>query len=288
MSARAWLIGFLSCVIAAGLVSAALALPAGTEDDSSGVVSATVHWDGARAESAVSGARLSITRGGAVAFDEAIPAVLCNGCRLATVPAGEPPHGDVAVHDLDGDGEPEVLVEGFSGGADNPHARIGIFDYRPATGGYGELDGSYPEDALQFRDLDRDGNPEIETRDARFTGLFGPARFTWRPPVVQRYVHRDGVGILVDVTRRFPAVIRADARATQGQLNDFAHQVEDLGDIVRPVLAAHVADEYLLGRGAVAIRQLDALIASGAVGSPKVAAAYRARLLKLLRRFGYR
>jgi hypothetical protein len=50
---------------------------------------------------------------------------------------------------------------------------------------------------------------------------------------------------------------------------------------------ASVADEYVLGRGALAIKRLDRLIAQGRLGPPRSAATFRKRLSRALRRNGY-
>src|SRR3954449_10520772 len=82
-------------------IVAALALAAGPPVDetvTSGAVSARLHGD-----------TLTITRAGTVAFDRAIPDVVCDGCVLQG-------SDDVQLRDLDGDGEPEAIVTAFTGG----------------------------------------------------------------------------------------------------------------------------------------------------------------------------
>ena len=49
-----------------------------------------------------------------------------------------------------------------------------------------------------------------------------------------------------------------------------------------------MADEYLLGRGAVGLREFDRQSARGVLGSPRRARAFRTRLLARLRDYDYR
>jgi hypothetical protein len=67
-------------------------------------------------------AALKIWRGGIVGFDRAIPEVCGGGCK----PTGE---GDLQIADLDGDGEAEVLVTGFTGGQ-HCCTIMGVYGYR--------------------------------------------------------------------------------------------------------------------------------------------------------------
>src|SRR4051812_14102503 len=80
-----------------------------SESVTSGDVTATLTWM-VGADAGVSGARLAITRAGVVAFDDAIPHVVCDGCTLPSRPAE-----DVQLVDLDGLGEPEAIVTAVHG-----------------------------------------------------------------------------------------------------------------------------------------------------------------------------
>jgi hypothetical protein len=70
------------------------------------------------------------------------------------------------------------------------------------------------------------------------------------PPLIFRLQS----GKLVDVTRAFPKLVRADA-ATQLKLLRRLRRTDD----VRGVLAAYVADEYLLRKASVGLRQAQSL-----------------------------
>jgi len=265
------------------LITTAAALPAGTETVTAGAVAATLTWDAGPGGQTVNHARLRIVRDGTTAFNRSIADVVCDACELASVPAGERQHGDVGLFDLDHDGEPEVVAEGFTGGAECC-VNVGIYDYRPATGGYGRIVRSFATNDYSLQDLDHDKRLEIVSHDQRFDGLFGDDVGSWPPPVVQRFEHHGAAARLVDVTRRYPSVVQRDARRARALID----RTDLFGVPVPAVLAGYVADEELLGRGDLGMRMIKLLTKRGALGSPRHAAAYRTRLLKLLRRFGYR
>ena len=86
------------------------------------------------------------------------------------------------------------------------------------------------------------------------------------------------VGATVDVTRRFPKLVRADAASRLKQLRKARR-----GDDVRGIAAAYVADQYLLGHGSVGTRELDRLQRKGLVRK-----AFKPYLLKKLKAWHYR
>ncbi|MDX6726709.1 MAG: hypothetical protein QOK49_1514, partial [Baekduia sp.] len=85
-------------------------------------------------------------------------------------------------------------------------------------------------------------------------------------------------GAVTDVTRRFPAVVKADARTHLGELRA-AGRTDD----VRGVLAAYVADQYLLGSGAKGTAEVDHQRRAG-----RVSAGFKKLLLRKLHGWKYR
>jgi hypothetical protein len=251
--------------------SPALANDAGSITNAAGSVAATLEWD--KADYGIADPRLFVVRDG-VRYDLEIADICLEGCIVVPDDAADPDAAAtsaVKVADLDGDGEPEVLVDVFSGGA---HccvtARLLTFNgtgYTPKDIGYGDV-------GYTLKDADGDGRPELVGFDPRFSAVFTAFAGSAFPPSVLRVDH----GTTVDVTRSFPKLVRADA----------AERLKDLrkarrGDDVRGVAAAYVADQYLLGRGSVGTRELDRLRRKGLVR-----AAFKPYVLKKLKAWKYR
>jgi hypothetical protein len=259
---------------AAAVLATAVALPAagaegdvnsGTETASSGPVSATLSWDAGEGPRNM---RLAITRNGVVGLDRTIPLTCGEQCsRYGT------DSEDFGVRDLDGDGENEIVLRV---GSDEPCCyALGIFDFRPADGTYREISPLF-ESGLRLDDLNRDARPEIISADARIDG--GPVQ-------IFNYTRTDAEAKLVDVTRKFPGPIREDAKFAK---SIFAAGKGHAVDSIRSYLSEYVADEYLLGRGAAGLKELDKQLKRGIAGPPKQAASFKRALLQRLDRFGYR
>ncbi len=244
---------------------------AGTETAVSGTTTATLSWD--HGELGPQNTTLTISRAGAVAFQRQIPEVCGSDCSLSAADGSS-----FQVVDLDRDGEPEVLLQ-----TDNSLdccATMGIFDFRPATGTYGELTQASGS-SFQIEDADGDGHQEIVTTDARLKSLLGTV---FLPVRVFKFERPGGVGRLRDATRSFKKLIREDAAEQKGVFKLLTHN-----DFSAPhVIGAYVADEYLLGRGSVGLKEMDKQLARHVVGSPKASKRFRAKLLTLLHRNGYR
>lgn len=260
----------LACGLAATSATPALANDAGSVTHASGDVSATIVWD--TAEFGIGNPRLFVVRAG-VRYDIPIADICQEGCIV--VPDDSNPEAAassaVKVADLDGDGEPEVLVDTFSGGA---HccvtARLLTWDGT----GYATKDIEYRDVGYSLEDADGDGRPELVGYDPRFSAAFTAYAASAFPPQVLQVDH----GTTVDVTRKFPKLVRADAAARLKELRK-ARRGED----VRGLLAAYVADEYLLGKGSTGTREIDRLRRKGLVR-----AAFKPYLLRRLKAWKYR
>jgi hypothetical protein len=221
--------------------------------------------------------RLRVTRAGRAAVDAPIQRLGCPDC------ANDRPSA-VKLRDLDG-GEPEVLVDLYSGGAhcclftlilrwDAPAQR-----YRPTLGYWGNY-------GSRLADLDGDGRPEFSAFDERFVYEFTAYVFSSAP--IRIWSYREGK--LVDVTRSFPALIEKSAATNLG------YYLKGRGDPntdVRSYVAAYVADQYLLGNPAEGKRVLDIALKRGDLGRGTrlfglpAGKAYVAGLMRDLRRWGY-
>jgi subtilisin-like proprotein convertase family protein len=226
--------------------------------------------------------RLRISRRGTTLLDAAPKRVHPCACP-GDGPAGSQRESSVRVRDLDGDGEPEVLVDFYSGGAHccfytdvyryAPRART----YRPTVGFWGDL-------SPRLLDLGSDGRPEFMTGDDRFAYVFTAFAASAFPIRILRFDH----GRFVDVTRRFPRLVRRDAaQLYRGYRSELRSSSRD----VRGILAAWLADQYLLGRAPAGWRVLERAERRGELGRKPdtwpVGKAYLRKLRAFLRRTGY-
>jgi hypothetical protein len=272
----------LAALVLAATAPVAHAQPAGSATASEGTVRATLSWQ--RAELGVRNPRLEIERRGVVAlagtpFPQGMSACAEGGCSLLPSGRREQP---LQVRDLDADGEPDVLVDAFTGGAHccahtivwygspQGHFFAHVLDW--GNGGY------------EVRRLDAEPRPELVTQDDRFAARFTAYAASYRPVRVLRFEPARRAGV-VSVTRRFPALVRRDLREIRRTIR--AQRRRSDAEL-RGLIAAQVADLYLLGRPHTAVRTLDAHLRRGDAGSPRRARAFRRELLRFLRRTGYR
>lgn len=262
----------LAC--AAVLPGAASASDAGTVTATGGDVTATLSWDAA--EYGVANPHLTISRGGAVVYDASIADVCGEGCVLVAGAPGDAGPGILQVADLDADGTPEVLVDTYSGGA---HCCITARIYRDAGATWTRKSIPTFSTGYVLKDLDGDGRPEIVTGDSAFDYTFSSFAATHEPPLVYRYT----AGKVTDVTRSYPALVRADAARVLRELRRLRKRSAYAGDRGPALVAAYAADEALLGRRSVGLREVDRQIRRGIVDT-----AFRKRLVRFLNRNGYR
>ena len=233
------------------------------------------------ANSVYNGFLLQIVRCGRRAFDAVPKRVRPCNC-FADGPALSVPGGPVRVRDLDRDGEPEVLVDFYSGGAhccfytDVYRYVPRLATYRPTIRLWGNL-------SPRLVDIGSDGRPEFRTADDRFAYVFTCFACSAFPIQIFRFDH----GRFVDVTRRFPRLVRRDAARLYAQYTLDARNRPDL----RGILAAWLADQYLLERGPSGWRVLRAAERRGELGRRPdgwaVGKAYLRKLRFFLRRTGY-
>src|SRR5207244_6092806 len=138
--------------------------------------------------------RMRIARHGRVAFDAPVRRALV----VSEYPDLSKPSG-VRFRDLDGDGEPEVLLDFYWGGA---HCcwYTNVYWYAPRLGTYRLTRGFWGNLDPKLVDLDHDGRPEFKTGDDRFAYAFTSFAGSVFPPRILRFHH----GRFVDVPRRFP------------------------------------------------------------------------------------
>jgi hypothetical protein len=224
----------IAAIGALALPATAAADGAGTVTAAAGPTSATLSWKAAMY--GVADPHLAIVRAGAPLFDGS-PVADVKECTEGCSFPGVPLH----VIDLDGDGEPEVLVDAYTGGA---HCCVVSEILRFTGTGYSGLEAFWGDPGYRLRDLDGDGRPELVSADDAFAYAFSSYAASFLPPYVVDYDPTANRG-LRDVTRRFPALIRKNLREALHLVRRARRQhYETLG-----VVAAYVADLYLLGRG---------------------------------------
>lgn len=226
-------------LVALALPGAAVAGDAGSATAASGAVHATLTWKAA--EFGVSDPRLVVVHAGTTVFDGS-PVASSDSCReggCTYAPSGKR-DGPLQVRDLNGDGEPEVLVDAYSGGA-HCCALTEILRFTGAA--YATLEAFWGNTGYDLNDLDGDGRPEFVAADDAFAGAFTSYAGSFFPPLVLDY-DPAVPGVLRDVTRRFPALVRKNqAQALHALRRARRSHYETLGAV-----AGYVADLYLLGR----------------------------------------
>ena len=241
------LVAAVALVIGA-VVPATAAQAAGTpktETASSGPVGAMFTYTDA-GEGKWTGLRIQVTRDGAVAFDGAPTA---DGCEQPYCAPGDPftANGSLHVTDLDGDGEPEVLVDLYTGGA---HCCLIAEVLRWTGSGYATVVRDFADFGYTIAAPAAPGQPAtFVTGDPRFAYAFASFADSPFPARLLTFDH----GRWHDVTRAHPETLRADAARLRKEYLKRRAGRRALG-----ILAAWVADEYRLGARAKA----DAFLAS--------------------------
>lgn len=282
MSRRRSLKTFVSLASAA----AALALPAAAAAQTDGVVTVERATNGnVTAELSYRGTedfRVKITRDGVVLYDRPIGG-RCEEFCMPTESALTGQH--VGFRDLDGGGEPEVIVDVHSGGT-SCCVLVFAFGYDAASNTYrrARLDTGA---GFVVRDYDRDRVLELVGDDFRFRGLFTCGACGARPIRIWSYA----AGEFGTVTESFPARIRAHARRMR-RLYARARRSRDAA-FVKGALTPYVADLCLLDRCGAGFRLVRASLRRGELArrSPfdvsPLGREYLRALKRYLRRTGY-
>jgi hypothetical protein len=247
-----------AAVAALALPGSAAADDAGNVTASGGAVQATLSWE--KAELGVKNPRLVVVRAGATLYDGS-PVGDPDTCLVGCVFAGTGADAPLQVLDLDGDGEPEVVVDTYSGGA---HCCTITPIYRWTGSGYRRLTGFFGNVGYSLDDLDHDGRPEFVTADDSFAYEFAAYAFSAFPLLVLEYgTDRSGRTALRDVTAGYSGLVEDELA---GFRKDIPKYRKD-GD-PRSVIAAYVADLYRLGRKRQADAYLNSALRRGLLRSP--------------------
>jgi len=199
--------------------------------------------------------RLLILRAGTVSYEGGVPRYPHN--NFSVWPAGFSAHNSMKFRDLNGDGEPELLLDLYWGGAHCCYW-TDIYRYHPTSATYTSAPHFWGDLFYRVRDLDHDPHTlEFVSGDDRFAYAFTSFADSSFPIALWRYAD----GSLVDITRRFPALIAQDAAR---QWRGYVSYLHSRG--VRGMLGAWAADECLLNRCAAGLARLQSLGARGLTG----------------------
>ena len=187
------------------------------------------------------------------------------------------------VRDLDGNGEPEVILDLYTGGA---HCCYVSRIYRYVASTYVPRKYSWGDPSYALRDLDGDGRPEFVTADDAFAHAFTAYAGSALPIRIWKY----RAGPMINVTRSFPGLVRKDAATLWKEY--LAERKSEFPD-PRGILAAWMGDQYLLGTQAKGWKTMTQLNAQGefkGIEGDEIWAkngAYLAKLRKFLANYGY-
>jgi hypothetical protein len=146
--------------------------------------------------------------------------------------------GSVDLEDLDSDGNPEVVLQAYTGGAhccmaittytwQNDQFQSIVFDYLDAGGGI-------------FEDLDDDGLTEFVTLDNAFFYTFSSYAGSYPPSVILTF--QDGA--YIDTTTQF----RQRLGSTAWDMYQSVEERDDEGYEINGLLAGYVAQKIRLGQ----------------------------------------
>lgn len=272
-------------ILIAALVLASFALlaPAAlatTQTASGGPVTATFTFSGTFPS--YTGLHLTIAQSGSVLYDQPVTSKSCGSiCAPGTT---TPKASSVHVIDLNHTGQPNVVLDLFTGGAHCCWVEQ-VFTFDPGTMTYAKAERNFGDPGANIEDLKHDGHFEFVSADAAFGYAFTDFAASGFPLQILTF----SGSRFQDVTNSYPALIRKDAarwlKAFKGMARQ--HYADSVG-----VIAAWAADEYRLGKRAAANRFLHQQASAGHLNSPlgrSVPQGQRfvAALQRFLRRHGY-
>lgn len=270
----------LAVVLGAVFVTSAAATPRPyVERAQTGTVQAVFSYSWDPAKFRFSRQHIAITRDGATRYSAHLRRPPESGGTANAQPARFFSHKrSVSLTDLDGNGEPEVLLDLYWGGA---HCcwYTQIYGYDAATQHYRPLVHLWGNVNYVLADLDHDGRQELVTRDDRFSYAFASfADSRW--PV--RILDYRGEKLTV-VTKSYPSEIKRDSASLW-------HEAMARGRTKasnQGMMAAWAADQCMLGHCAVAFQSIASLSKTGRVHGELSAVLYERKLRAFLKRTEY-
>jgi len=225
----------LAYAVAAVFAAAPAAALAATQSASSGIVSASFSYQGSVGPT-LKDETLTIERSGQVAYAAPVTANLCT----VSIPCDPASNHSVHVVDLEAGGEPDVVLDLFSGGA-NCCTVEQVFSYDPGTMTYVKTERDFGQVGEKLEDLSHDGRLEFLSADSSFECTFTDCADSGAPIQILAFADRR----FTNVTTAYPKLIAKDAAKW---LRLYQHHLSaGLG-----LIAPWAADEDLLGHSAQA------------------------------------
>jgi hypothetical protein len=256
------------------------AAPAATQTAQLGDVSATFTFAGSYPN--YTGLHLSITQGSTVFYDQPVVSSVCGKYCAPGSPSAK--ESSVHVLDLEHNGQPDVLLDLYSGGAHCCSIEQ-VFSFDPGAMTYVMTQHDFGDPGDEIVDLRHDGAYEFLTADDSFAYEFTDFAASGLPIEVLTFSGRH----FFDVTLHYPKLIARDAARWMKAFNGMAkqHYSDSVG-----VAAAWAADEELLGHAKLVNRFLSRQVALGHLNSAlspqePSGAKFVAKLRRFLRTHGY-
>ncbi len=267
-------------VAAAGiLASPHVVSPVRSETASSGALRATVRY--VLLPTNVYYVRLAVSRSGKRIYDQRVRSLSRPGAWNQPIGewrrSGDRNAQTITLRDLDGDGEPEILLDFWFGGAHCCYWTR-IYRWSPEAQTYTNTAHFWGNFGYRLTNLSGSGRVQLVSADNRFAYAF--ASFAGSGAPVQAWDYRSGR--LVDTTRSYRALISRDVARWWKVYARARHSGE-----VRGLLAPWAADRCLLGHGTAALAWLERH-GSVLAGQYDEQTGSVARYLKRLRMFLYR
>ena len=268
------------CIVTVVTLLAAPAALATTQTASSGNVTATFTFGGSYPN--FTGLHLTIAQGASVYYDASVGSKLCGTFCAPGSPSGKT--SSVHALDLEHDGQPDVVLDLYSGGAHCCWIEQ-VFSFDPGTMTYAMTQHDFGDPGDEIVDLRHNGHYEFLTADDSFAYEFTDFAASGLPIRVLTFSDRR----FSDVTRHYPKLVARDAAQWMKAFNRMARQHYD--DSVG-VVAAWAADEDLLGHvklvNVFLAEQLKAGHLNSALSPQEPGGArFIAKLRKFLRTHGY-
>jgi hypothetical protein len=268
-----------ACVLMTSLAAAPAAIGA-TQTASSGDVTATFAFKGRYPN--YSGETITIAQAGKVLYDQPVVSRFCARlCAPGSTTAKQP---SVHVLDLEHDGQPDVVLDLFSGGAHCCSIEE-IFSFDPGALTYVKTEHNFGDPGERIADLGHNGRLEFLTADDSFAYEFTDFAASGLPIQILTFSDRQ----FHNVTRSYPKLIANDAAVWLKAFKSMSaqHYQDSVG-----VIAAWAADEELLGHSKLVSRYLARQLKAGHLNSALSPEApggekFLVNLQKFLRKHGY-